>query len=107
MIRKITFILRITIFFISIIFNTTANARSPSDPLPSWNEGRAKKAILEFVRITTDKQNSRYVPPQQRIATFAKGTSITAIDVALEPDATSILCLFTNSVTTGLCQETA
>jgi hypothetical protein len=70
MIRKVTFILRITIFFIAIIFNTTANATSPSDPLPSWNEGPAKEAILEFIRTTTDKQNSQYVPPEQRFATF-------------------------------------
>jgi phosphoglycolate phosphatase-like HAD superfamily hydrolase len=41
-----------------------------TDPLPSWNEGPAKKAIVEFVRVTTDKANPRYVPPEQRIATF-------------------------------------
>jgi hypothetical protein len=41
-----------------------------TDPLPSWNEGPAKKAILEFVRVTTDKDSAKYVPPEQRIATF-------------------------------------
>ncbi len=40
------------------------------DPLPSWNDGPAKKALLEFVRITTDKAGPKYVPPEQRIATF-------------------------------------
>jgi phosphoglycolate phosphatase-like HAD superfamily hydrolase len=40
------------------------------DPLPSWNDGPAKKAIMEFVRLTTDKSSSKYVRPQQRIATF-------------------------------------
>src|SRR5689334_22129285 len=42
----------------------------PTDLLPSWNEGAAKKAIFEFVRVTTDKASSRFVPPEERIATF-------------------------------------
>ena len=41
-----------------------------ADPLPSWNDGPAKKAILEFVRATTDKASPKFVPPEQRIATF-------------------------------------
>jgi phosphoglycolate phosphatase-like HAD superfamily hydrolase len=41
-----------------------------ADPLPSWNDGPAKTAILDFVRVTTDKAGPRYVPPEQRIATF-------------------------------------
>lgn len=41
-----------------------------ADPLPSWNDGAAKKAILELVRATTDKSSPKYVPPEQRIVTF-------------------------------------
>ena len=41
-----------------------------TDLLPSWNEGAAKIAIFEFVRVTTDKASSRFVPPEERIATF-------------------------------------
>jgi phosphoserine phosphatase len=41
-----------------------------ADPLPSWNEGPAKQAIVEFVRTVTDKSSPQYVPPEQRIATF-------------------------------------
>jgi phosphoglycolate phosphatase-like HAD superfamily hydrolase len=40
------------------------------DRLPSWNEGPAKSAILEFVRTTTDKASPKYVPPEKRIVTF-------------------------------------
>jgi hypothetical protein len=40
------------------------------DPLPSWNEGASKKAILDFVRATTDKSSSTFVPLEERIATF-------------------------------------
>lgn len=38
--------------------------------LPSWNEGPAKQAILDFVRETTDRANPRFVPPEERTATF-------------------------------------
>jgi phosphoglycolate phosphatase-like HAD superfamily hydrolase len=40
------------------------------DPLPSWNDGAAKKAIIEFVWATTDKSSPKYVSPEKRIATF-------------------------------------
>jgi phosphoglycolate phosphatase-like HAD superfamily hydrolase len=41
-----------------------------ADPLPSWNEGPAKQAVMEFVRTVTDRSSPQYVPPEQRIATF-------------------------------------
>ncbi|HSB06807.1 MAG TPA: HAD family hydrolase [Thermodesulfobacteriota bacterium] len=41
-----------------------------ADPLPSWNEGTSKQAIIEFVWGVTDKSSLQYVPPEQRIATF-------------------------------------
>lgn len=41
-----------------------------ADPLASWNDGPAKKAILEFVRVTTDKSSPKFIPPDERIATF-------------------------------------
>jgi hypothetical protein len=40
------------------------------DPLPSWNEGPAKEAIVQFVRKTTDSASPQFVPPAQRVATF-------------------------------------
>jgi phosphoglycolate phosphatase-like HAD superfamily hydrolase len=40
------------------------------DPLSSWNDGPAKQAILDFVKATTDKASTKYVPPEARIATF-------------------------------------
>ncbi len=40
------------------------------DPLPSWNDSPAKTAIREFVRATTEKSGSKYVQPEDRIATF-------------------------------------
>lgn len=38
--------------------------------LPSWNSGPARQAIIEFVQATTDKASPKYVPPEDRIATF-------------------------------------
>ena len=46
---------------------TTAYAQ---DPLPSWNDGQAKKSITEFVKATTETGGANFVPPEERIATF-------------------------------------
>jgi phosphoserine phosphatase len=40
------------------------------DPLPSWNDGAAKQAIVNFVQTTTDSGSTNFVPPEERIATF-------------------------------------
>ena len=41
-----------------------------ADPLPSWNNGPARQAIVDFVRATTAKGSPKFVPPAERIATF-------------------------------------
>jgi len=40
------------------------------DPLPSWNDGPRKRAILEFVSRVTKLDGPDYVSPPERIATF-------------------------------------
>ena len=45
-------------------------ANAQTDPLSSWNAGPAKKAIIDFVQVTTDKSNPKFIPPAERIATF-------------------------------------
>ncbi len=40
------------------------------DPLPSWNQGATKSAIMEFVEDVIDPNSSNYVEPAGRIATF-------------------------------------
>jgi len=47
-----------------------ALALAQTDPLPSWNNGPAKKAIVEFVQATTTQGAPQFVPPAERIATF-------------------------------------
>jgi phosphoglycolate phosphatase-like HAD superfamily hydrolase len=41
-----------------------------SNNLPSWNEGPAKQAILDFVTEVTDEGSKTFVSPQDRIAVF-------------------------------------
>jgi phosphoglycolate phosphatase-like HAD superfamily hydrolase len=45
-------------------------ANPQPDPLPSWNDGAAKQAIIEFVKATTTEGSPKFVPPAERIATF-------------------------------------
>ena len=45
-------------------------AQAQRDPLPSWNEGAAKKSVVAFVKAVTAKGGKDYVAPAERIATF-------------------------------------
>ncbi len=45
-------------------------ASAQTDPLPSWNDGETKTAILGFVAATTDPASPKFVEPADRIATF-------------------------------------
>ena len=47
-----------------------APAAAAADPLPSWNEGKAKKSVLDFVERVTKAGSADFVPINQRIATF-------------------------------------
>lgn len=47
-----------------------APALAQSDPLPSWNEGASRKAILDFVARTTTEGGPDFVPVPERIAVF-------------------------------------
>ena len=43
---------------------------APADTLPSWNEGPAKKSIIDFVAKVTKEGGQDFVPISERIATF-------------------------------------
>jgi phosphoserine phosphatase len=47
-----------------------ATPASSADPLPSWNEGPHKKAILDFVAKVTKEGGRDFVPVAQRIAVY-------------------------------------
>jgi phosphoglycolate phosphatase-like HAD superfamily hydrolase len=45
-------------------------AFAQTDPLPSWNDGPARQAIVKFVEKTTTQGSPDFVAPAERIATF-------------------------------------
>lgn len=55
------------IVFCGLIFFNWAYA--VEDPLPSWADGKNKRAIIEFVRSVSDRESKDYVPPEDRFAT--------------------------------------
>src|SRR6478672_4108680 len=57
------------------LITTIARAQDPSTslgtgPLPSWNDGAAKKSIIDFVEKVTKEGSPDFVPVAERIATF-------------------------------------
>jgi phosphoglycolate phosphatase-like HAD superfamily hydrolase len=45
-------------------------AGAAGDPLPSWHDGAARKAIVQFVAKATNKKDPDFVPPAERVAVF-------------------------------------
>ena len=54
----------------ALILMMGLRAGASAESLAAWNDGPAKKAILEFVKATTEKSSPKFVPPEERIATF-------------------------------------
>ena len=50
--------------------STGAAMAKDADPLPSWNDGSLKKAIINFVTNATTEGGSGFIPVENRIATF-------------------------------------
>jgi len=58
------------VFWTCLFFANMSLCFSNQDPLPSWNEGAVKQALLQFVLKTTNRNEKDFVPPEERIATF-------------------------------------
>jgi hypothetical protein len=54
---------------IALVASLTTTTQG-QDPLPSWNDGKAKQSITEFVGKVTKEGSSDFVSPAERIATF-------------------------------------
>ena len=52
-----------------LVFGSLATAQTV-DSLPSWNDGKTKQSIIEFVAKVTEKGSPDFVPPAERIAVF-------------------------------------
>jgi len=57
-------------FLTVLILIVTTGLAFAQDPLPSWNEGAGKSAIIDFVGRVTDPHSPDFVPQAERIATF-------------------------------------
>ena len=60
----------IAVLLVALASGIAVSTATAQDPLPSWNDGPAKQAILEFVAAVTEKSGKDYVAPEDRIATF-------------------------------------
>ena len=59
------------LFLASLLFGLASQyALAQADPLPSWNDGAAKKSIMDFVARATAQGTSDFVSPPERIAVF-------------------------------------
>lgn len=61
--------LRFTAVLLVAVAFCASMARA-TDPLPSWNEGQAKRSIVTFVEKVTTEGSPAFVPIPERIATF-------------------------------------
>jgi phosphoglycolate phosphatase-like HAD superfamily hydrolase len=59
----------LAVLFLAIGIAGAATARSGA-PLPSWNDGTARDAIVGFVDKVTKKGSPDFIPPAERIAVF-------------------------------------
>jgi phosphoglycolate phosphatase-like HAD superfamily hydrolase len=53
-----------------LVASLALGAAASADPLPSWNDGPAKSAIVAFVTKVTKEGSPGFVPPAERIAVF-------------------------------------
>lgn len=49
---------------------TVVDTTEAIDPLPSWNEGETKQAIINYVEDVTNTESQNFIPVSDRIATF-------------------------------------
>jgi phosphoserine phosphatase len=66
---KKLYVLSFLCLYAALVLPALVQAQA-QDPLPSWNDGPAKQAILNFVKTTTDQASPKFVPPEARLATF-------------------------------------
>jgi phosphoserine phosphatase len=55
---------------IIVVLSLVTGIVRADDPLPSWNDGKAKQSIITFVERVTTEGSPDYVVPAERIATF-------------------------------------
>jgi len=59
----------VALAYVGLAFGASASTQT-DDPLPSWNDGKAKQSIIAFVTQVTKADSRDFVPPAERIAVF-------------------------------------
>ena len=62
--------IRCRLMLLAIVVISQTAVSQAQNPLPSWNDGPAKQAIVDFVKATTTEGSPQFVTPAERIATF-------------------------------------
>jgi phosphoglycolate phosphatase-like HAD superfamily hydrolase len=57
------------LLLLSLLFIFSDNSLA-QDPLPAWNDGPSKKAIIRFVQETTQPGSKQFILPEERVAVF-------------------------------------
>ncbi len=68
--KKYIFIIGLALFAFSCKQSDNTSQKINVDPLPSWNEGTNKKAIIDFVTNITKEGSDKFIPIESRIAVF-------------------------------------
>lgn len=68
--KKVIPILLVILFLYSCAQQQKQQETIQTDPLPSWNEGNTKQAIMEYVMDVTNEESENLIPVTDRIATF-------------------------------------
>ena len=68
--HKNNLILSLGLILFWIVGVHSVSTAEAGDALPSWNDGPAKRSILEFVNRVTQSGSPDFVAPEERIATF-------------------------------------
>jgi phosphoglycolate phosphatase-like HAD superfamily hydrolase len=54
----------------TVLILTAPVGFAQTNPLPSWNDGKTKQSVVDFVKRVTSKGSKDFVPSAERIATF-------------------------------------
>ncbi len=57
-------------FFPFLCVLTLTSLALADDPLPTWNDGEAKQAVIAFVEKVTSEGTADYVPPAEADCDF-------------------------------------
>ncbi len=68
--KRITYFVFIATLVLACSNTQDPNSQEDNNPLPSWNNGDTRKAIMDFVKETTRKDGEFFIPCGERIAVF-------------------------------------